>query len=71
MLAGLGGPTGDYRLEVSRPESTDHLRLVVEGEPDVDVDALAAAVSDRLLVAPGEVDVVDELAETGVVDERY
>ena len=73
MLAGFEGPTGDYRLEVSRPESTDHLRLVVEGETDVDVDvdALAAAVKDRLLVAPDEVDVVDDIEGTGVVDERY
>ncbi len=69
VLAGFDGLTGDYRLEVSRPASTDHVRLVVEGEADV--DALAAAVKDRLLVAPDEVDVVDDLAETGVVDERY
>ncbi|PSP80726.1 CoA ligase [Halobacteriales archaeon QS_4_69_225] len=71
VLAGFEGPTGDYRIEVSRPESTDHLQLVVEGQADIDVDALAAAVEDRLLVAPDEVDVVDDVAETGVVDERY
>ncbi|MUV85646.1 phenylacetate--CoA ligase family protein [Natronomonas sp. CBA1123] len=69
VLAGFDGLTGEFRLEVSRPESTDQIRLVVEG--DADIDELAAAVKDRLLVAPNEVELVDDIDETGVVDERY
>lgn len=69
VLAGFEGLTGEFRLEVSRPESTDQIRLVVEG--DADIEELAAAVKDRLLVAPNEVELVDDIDDTGVVDERY
>jgi phenylacetate-CoA ligase len=69
VLAGFEGLTGEYRVEVSRPESTDHLRVVVEGEAEP--EALRAAVADRLVISPDEVEVVAELEETGVVDERY
>lgn len=69
VLAGFEGLTGEFRLEVSRPESTDQIRLVVEG--DADIEELAAAVKDRLLVAPNEVELVEDIDETGVVDERY
>lgn len=69
VLAGFEGLTGEFRLEVTRPESTDQIRLVVEGEADI--DELAAAVKDRLLIAPNEVELVDDIDETGVVDERY
>jgi phenylacetate-CoA ligase len=69
VLAGFEGLTGEYRLAVSRPASTDEIRLVVEG--DADPEELAAAVEERLLVAPDEVDLVDDIEGTGVVDERY
>jgi phenylacetate-CoA ligase len=69
VLAGFEGLTGEFRLEVSRPESTDQIRLVVEG--DADIEELAAAVKDRLLIAPNEVELVDDIEETGVIDERY
>ena len=69
VLAGFEGLTGEYRLTVSRPASTDEIRLVVEG--DADPEELAAAVEERLLVAPDEVDLVDDIEGTGVVDERY
>lgn len=69
VLAGFDGLTGEYRLEVTRPASTDHVRLLVEG--DADVDAVGDAVGDRLLVSPDEVEIVDELDGSGVVDERY
>lgn len=69
VLAAFEGLTGEYRLEVTRPASTDHLRLVVEGEADV--TDLRAAVKERLLVTPDEVETVDDLDETGVADERY
>jgi phenylacetate-CoA ligase len=69
VLAGFDGLTGEFRVEVSRPESTDHLRVVVEGEADP--EALRAAVAERLVISPDEVTVVEELEGTGVVDERY
>lgn len=69
VLAAFEDLTGEYRLEVTRPESTDHLRLVVEG--DADAEALASAVKERLLVAPDDVELAADLEETGVVDDRY
>jgi len=69
VLAGFEGLTGEFRVEVSRPESTDHLRVVVEGEADP--EALRSAVANRLVITPDEVEIVDELAEPGVADERY
>lgn len=70
VLAAFDGLTGAYRLEVSRPESTDRLRLVCEGKADV--RRLREAVADRLLITPDEVDLVEDL-EAGaiVVDERF
>lgn len=71
-LFGFEGLTGEYRLEVSQPDATDHLRLVCEGEPGVDVESLRATVEDRLLIAPDEVEVVSELDEgPRTVDRRY
>ena len=69
VLAGFEGLTGEFRLEVTRPASTDEIRLVVEG--DADPEELAAAVEDRLLVAPDAIDLVEDVGDTGVVDERY
>lgn len=69
VLAGFDGLTGDYRLEVARPETTDTLRLVVEGEADV--EELRGAVKERLLVSPDEVEAVEDIEEAGVVDSRY
>ena len=69
VLAGFEGLTGEFRLEVTRPASTDEIRLVVEG--DADPEQLAAAVEDRLLVAPDAIDLVEDVGDTGVVDERY
>jgi len=69
VVAGFEGLTGEYRVEVDQPDATDRLVVVCEGEADV--DALAAALGDRLLVSPDEVRLVDDLSETGIVDERY
>ena len=69
VLAGFEGLTGEFRLEVTRPASTDEIRLVVEG--DADPEELAAAVEDRLLVAPDAIDLLEDVGDTGVVDERY
>jgi phenylacetate-CoA ligase len=69
VLAGFPDLSGEYRLTVSRPESTDRVELVCEGEADV--EALRDAVRDRLLVTPDEVSVVESLDGSGVVDERY
>lgn len=69
VLAAADGLTGEFRIEVSRPATTDRLTLVVEGEADV--DWLRTAVADRLLIEPDEIRVVEELDEPGIVDERY
>ncbi|WP_332897396.1 MULTISPECIES: phenylacetate--CoA ligase family protein [unclassified Haladaptatus] len=70
VLAGFDGLTGTYRLTVSRPESTDHLAIVCEGEADT--EELRAALADRLLIKPNEVECVEELEDgPSVVDERY
>jgi len=69
VLAGFPDLTGEYRIEVDQPESTDRLAVVCEG--DADESALAGALGDRLLITPDEVRVVADLDETGVVDRRY
>ncbi|WP_053949183.1 phenylacetate--CoA ligase family protein [Halolamina sediminis] len=69
VLAGFEGLTGEYRIEVDQPETTDRLTVVCAGEAPV--DELRAALGDRLLVTPDEVTLVAELDETGVVDNRY
>jgi phenylacetate-CoA ligase len=69
VLAGFDGLTGEYAVRATRPETTDHLEIRAEGEADE--DDLAAALSERLLISPDEVTVVEELEETGIIDERY
>jgi phenylacetate-CoA ligase len=69
VLAGFPDLTGEYRIEVDQPESTDRLTVVCEGEADRSV--LAGALGDRLLITPDEVQVVAELDEPGIVDRRY
>ena len=69
VLAGFEGLTGEYRVEVSQPETTDRLVVICEGEADA--DELRAALGDRLIVTPDAVELVADLDEPGVVDERY
>ena len=69
VLASFEGLSGEYRIEVDQPETTDRLTIVCEGEADV--DDLRAALGDRLLVSPDEVELVEELGEGGIVDNRY
>jgi phenylacetate-CoA ligase len=69
VLAGFEGLTGEYRVEVSQPETTDRLVVICEGEADA--DELRAALADRLIVTPDAVELVADLDEPGVVDERY
>lgn len=69
VLAAFDGLTGEYAIRVTRPATTDHLEIVCEGEADR--DDLLEALASRLIVSPDEVTVVEELDETGVVDERY
>lgn len=71
VLAGFEGLSGEYRIEVDQPETTDRLTVVCEGDGDTDEDRLASALGDRLLISPDEVRVVGDLEETGVVDRRY
>lgn len=69
VLASFDGLTGEYRLRVTQPNSTDHLEIVCEGSADEAI--LADTLADRLLISPNEVKTVEELDETGVVDDRY
>ncbi len=69
VLAGFDDLTGDYRIEVSRPDSTDYLRVVCEG--DAELAALTDAIADRLVISPDAVDTTPELDESGVADDRY
>ncbi len=69
VLAGFPDLTGEYRIEVDQPESTDRLTVICEG--DADESALAGALGDRLLITPDEVRVVADLDDTGIEDRRY
>jgi len=69
VLASFEGLTGEYRIEVDQSDATDRLTIVCEGEAAA--DDLRAALGDRLLISPDEVQLVDELDEGGIVDERY
>lgn len=69
VLAGFEGLTGEYRIKVDQPETTDRLTIVCEGEAAV--DDLRAALGDRLLITPDELQLVDELDADGIVDNRY
>jgi phenylacetate-CoA ligase len=69
VLASFDGLTGEYRVEVDDPGGTDRLVVVCEG--DAPVDGLTTALGDRLLVSPDDVELVDELEASGVVDDRY
>lgn len=70
VILGFPGLTGEYRLELTRPESTDYLAVVCEGEADV--EALREALTDRLLVRPDEIRLVNDLPPgERVDDERY
>jgi len=69
VLAAFDGLSGEYRIEVTRPESTDRLKVVCEGKANV--DELRAAIADRLVISPDRIEVVDELDEPGVFDKQY
>ncbi len=69
VLAAFDGLTGEYAIRATRPDTTDHLEIICEGEADK--TELAKALASRLIVSPDKVTVVDELEETGVIDERY
>ena len=70
VLASFEGLTGEYRVAVDRPDSTDRLTITCEGTADT--EALRAALADRLLVSPDEVEVVEDLeGGGGVVDNRH
>lgn len=72
VLAGIEGLSGDYRLEVSRPDDTDQMRLVCEGNSNVNQKHLRDAIKKRLLVAPNQIEIVSDLeGEFGTVDMRF
>jgi len=71
VLAGLPGASTNYQLEITRPENTDRLAIVVEG--DGDESRVKAELESQLGIAPDEIRFVDDLGEDAplVVDERY
>lgn len=71
VLAGLPGVSTSYQLEITRPETTDKLAIVVEG--DGDESQLRAELQEQLGIQPDEIRFVDELGddEPLVVDDRY
>jgi len=69
VLKSFSELTGKFRMEINRTEKgTDYLKIVVEGK--CDAEKLKAMLKEALLVTP-DVEVVDRLDETGVVDLRY
>ncbi|WP_136718443.1 phenylacetate--CoA ligase family protein [Halorientalis salina] len=69
VLAAFDGLTGEYRIEVEQDGSTDSLTVVCEGAADA--DELASELSERLLISPDAVELVEELDADGIVDNRY
>jgi len=71
VLAGLPGVSTNYQIEITRPDTTDELAIVVEG--DGDESQLRQELKDQLGIRPDEIRFVDELGddEPLVVDERY
>jgi phenylacetate-CoA ligase len=70
VLSGFERLSGEFHVELSAPDDTDHVRIVCEGTAPR--EELAARLSDRLLIAPDEIAFVDDLEEGPVVvDERY
>jgi phenylacetate-CoA ligase len=69
-LVGLPGLTGNHQIRVSRPDNTDRLTVIVEGEGDE--DEVREALTEQLLITPDELRFVDDLeAGPHVVDERH
>jgi phenylacetate-CoA ligase len=71
VLAAFDGldPTS-YRLTITQPDNTDHLRVTVVGEAPT--DELREEVTRQLQVRPNEIEFVEELEDgETVVDERF
>jgi phenylacetate-CoA ligase len=70
ILAGIDGVTTNYQIRITRPDNTDHMTVVVEG--DGDEQELLEALRVQLQIRPDEIEFVDDLeADPLVVDERY
>jgi phenylacetate-CoA ligase len=69
-LIGFPNLTGNHQIRVSRPDNTDRLTVIVEGEAKE--AALGEALSEQLLITPDEIQFVDDLEEgPNVIDERH
>lgn len=64
------GLTGKYLIRLKRQHGTDHLTVILEGRAGIDKDRLQESLKTALIIEPNELQVVEELAETGVIDER-
>lgn len=69
VLAGFDDLSGEYRVTVTQPDTTDHLSITCEGTANT--EEVTNALAERLLITPDEVSLVDDLDETGVFDKRY
>ncbi len=71
IIKTFSGLTGNYRIYISKRNSTDFLRISLEGNPNVDLDVIKAALKEGLLIEPNELEIVERLEEgPEVVDER-
>lgn len=70
VLAGFPDLSLEYRIRITRPNNTDHLTVVCEGEADR--EELENELTAQLGIRPDEIELVDELEDgPTVVDERY
>lgn len=70
----LGGFDGlnpfNYRLTITQPDNTDHLKVTVQGAADA--DDLRSKLAGKLQIKPDELEFVEDLDDgPAVVDERY
>lgn len=70
VLAGFPDLSLNHQIRISRPQNTDRLEVICEG--DADLNELEARLTAQLGISPDDVTLVDELDEgPTVVDERY
>jgi len=74
VLPRFPGLSGEFRVEITRPQQTDHLTVAFEAEDPtaVDTDELRGELETEMLISPDKVELVEDLElDTRVVDRRY
>jgi len=70
VLSGFDSLSGEFRVEVTQPDSTDHIRVICQGTAPR--EELRIALTNRLLIEPDLIEFVEEVPDGPiVVDERY